>query len=891
MEWIKKVNRYLHNDAVSLHNRMFMLISGVAILCSMVTSVFVMILMDLVLGVLMLVSCLVGVGLIAWGYRMHKLEIVAVIICGALSIIGMPYLYFSQGGATSDVMIGYVIVALYITLVLPGKSRTVMRVLLAASCAICVFYDFYRTYQVLPTVSFFTYLRPFLITVLLCTVTSAMAGFQNRLFFDETERSEKRRKEIERLSASQNQFFSSMSHEIRTPINTIIGLNEMILREDVSEEVAEDAANIQSASKLLLSIINDILDMSKFESGQMHLSEASYHPGDMLSDVVGMLWLRAKEKGLEFHVNVAPDIPYELYGDEVRIKQILINIVNNAIKYTKEGSVTLSIQCGERDGNMVHIQYSVSDTGMGIKKEDIPYLFTAFKRVDEDSNRHIEGTGLGLSIVKQFVDLMNGTVTVNSVYTKGSTFIIDIPQRIESNKEIGNLEIESKHRMNERMAYHQKFEAPDARVLVVDDNASNIMVVNKLLRDTKIQIDNAASGAEALERTVDKEYHVILMDHMMPEMDGIECHRQIRNQTGGRCRESRIVALTANAGSDVQALYAREGFDGYIVKPISGDLLERELYRLLPRELVIAVGKEEEIATETTEWMHSDMKKKPILITTESVADLPDALIKKYGILMLPHMVKTEEGVFRDGKEIETNGLLQYMENEERKVDTIAPTVAEHETFFADALSGANNVIHISISSKIAKSGCPAAVEAASVFDNVFVVDTGHLSSGQGLMVLTACKMAEEGKSVPEILRALKSYRSLTRTSFVVDNMDFLARAGQIPVGMAKLIKAFSLHPMLSMRNGNLGVGGVYMGSRERAWKKYIRRSLLLPDKIDRDMLFVTYVGITKKEMEFIEEEIRKYADFKTICFQKASPAIAVNCGPGTFGLLYQIYD
>ena len=251
--------------------------------------------------------------------------------------------------------------------------------------------------------------------------------------------SEAQKKELEGLSQAQNTFFSSMSHEIRTPINTIIGLNEMILREEISDEVAQDAANIQSAGKMLLHLINDILDMSKLESGQMEIVNSTYNTADMLSDIVGMLWIRAQDKGLKFSVEVEPSLPSQLVGDEMRIRQVLINILNNAIKYTKEGSVKLSIQCENKGSNTSKIIYTVSDTGMGIRKENIPHLFDAFKRMDEDKNKYIEGTGLGLSIVKQLVDMMNGTITVNSIYMKGSTFIIEIPQEIADDTEVGDI--------------------------------------------------------------------------------------------------------------------------------------------------------------------------------------------------------------------------------------------------------------------------------------------------------------------------------------------------------------------------------------------------------------------------------------------------------------------
>ena len=889
MKLKNKVIESLANSKLSIHNRMFLLTSAIAIIFWFVASVATIFVAGMKLGLPMLAGSLLILGLVYCGYYYKRMDHVALIISAFISVVCLPVAYFmAEIYGMIPVMLGYVVISLYITVVLPRGRRRAMLSILALSLAGCMIYDYNNTRILDPGPSPAAYIYTFITTSFICALVSMIVGLQIRLFLEEAANSDRQREEIERLNQSQNNFFSSMSHEIRTPINTIIGLNEMILREDVSDEVAEDAANIQSASKLLLNLINDILDMSKFESGQMTLNEDNYHPGDMLSEIVGMLWLRAKEKGLEFHVRVAPDVPAELFGDEVRIKQVLINVINNAIKYTKEGSVTLTIECGERNGNMLHVVYSVADTGMGIKKEDIPYLFTAFKRVDENSNKHIEGTGLGLAIVKQFVELMEGTVTVNSVYTKGSTFIIDIPQRVVNEDKIGDIDVEARHRITNRLQYHQKFEAPEARVLVVDDNASNILVVNKLLRDTKVKIDTASSGAEALAKTVNREYHVILMDHLMPEMDGIECHRQILTQPGGRCRESKIVALTANAGADMQALYAKEGFDGYLVKPVSGEMLERELLRLLPRDLVITTGDEEEIVEETMQWMHTAQRKRNVLITTESVADLPKEICDKYGIVVVPHMVRTEEGIFRDGQEIETKGLLSYMEDPDKKVQTVPPNVTEMEAFFADALTKANNVIHISISSKATGSGCPIAIEAANSFDNVTVIDSGHLSSGQGIMAIEAAKMAEQGKNPKEIVKYVKSIKNDIHTSFIVDNLDFMARAEQISKKVAKTTRAFTVHPMVILRGGDMGVGNLFFGARKKAWQRYIAYALKHDDRIVHDILFVTYVGLTKRDTDYIREEIEKRAKFEKIYFQKASPAIAVNCGAGTFGLLYK---
>ncbi|MCR5650631.1 MAG: DegV family EDD domain-containing protein [Lachnospiraceae bacterium] len=698
-------------------------------------------------------------------------------------------------------------------------------------------------------------------------------------------------KEIEELYAARNSFFSNLSHEIRTPINTIIGMNEMNLREDVSDEVRENSLCIESAGKMLLHLVNDILDMSKIESGQMKLLPAEYQTGRMLSDIVNMFWKTAKDKNLEFSVAVADDLPSALIGDEVRIKQILINILNNAVKYTDSGSVTLSIRARrDGEGNAV-MSYTVSDTGIGIKKENLPYLFTAFSRMDEEKTKNIEGTGLGLSIVKSLVDMMGGKITVNSVYTKGTTFVIEIPQRVADDAYLGEVDLEMRSRNIHRSDYHQSFEAPDANVLIVDDTPENMLAAEKLLRATKVNVFCAANGREALAMTLEKHFHVIFMDHFMPDMDGIECARKIRNQTGGFCRDSKIVALTVNAGNEAAALYMREGFDGYIEKPVTGIRLERELRRNLPHDLLKITGSSDEILEDSMSWIKDHEKKSMTVVTTESVADLPDALIAKFGILVIPHMVRTPDGVFRDGNEIDQNGVLSYMADENAVVLTEVPDVEMHEVFFADALKHADNVVHISVSGKVAHSGYHAAMEASKAFDNVTVVDSGHLSSGQGLLVLSACKMALEGAGPSEIAENLEKMRDHINTGFIVDGLEYMARNRQVSYRVAAITRAFMIRPVLVLKKGIIGVGGVFLGSRETAWKRYINSTLKNPESIDRTILLVTYVGLNQNDIEKIRKMVEKRMKFEEIFFQKASPSVAVNCGPGTFGLLFARKD
>ncbi|MCR5701665.1 MAG: DegV family EDD domain-containing protein [Lachnospiraceae bacterium] len=880
-------NRIIESD-LELHDKLFVLLSGVALLALIIIFFVGIIIGETGTDLLMLGGAILIAGLLSmFAIVKRKIGIMAGLFSFIIVFFLLPVTFFTGGAIFGGGPLWFVFAILFISLTLRRKVKLIFLHALIFVSAAC--YAFAYKYPSYVTSHDYTmaYLDSFISLLLIMSSISIMITFVTKLYTLENEKAEARKKEIEELNASQNHFFSSMSHEIRTPINTIIGLNEMILREDVSAEVAEDAANIQSASKMLLHLINDILDMSKLESGKMQLNMDSYNIGDMLSDVVGMLWIRAKDKGLEFHVDLEPDMPSGYLGDEVRIKQILINVINNSIKYTKTGSVTLSIQCAKQDNGMANVIFTVTDTGIGIKKENIPYLFTAFKRVEEDRNKYIEGTGLGLSIVKQFVDMMGGKITVNSVYTKGSTFIIEIPQKIVDEESVGEFGLENRAAMQMRETYHRSFEAPSARVLVVDDNASNLMVVKKLLRDTLVKIDTVESGKEALEKTLEIEYNVIFMDHMMPEMDGIECLKKIRAQAGGRCKQSKIVALTANSGADNQQLYVREGFDGYLLKPISGEAIEQELYRQLPREMVVVSDDDAAILEESTAWMQKHNKKTDVVITTESVADIPKSLLKKHNIAVIPYLVETEAGLFEDGFEIESHGLISYMNRDNNLAWTKAPSVDEHEAFFAEQLAKANNVIHMSISKKVNNSGCEIAMEAAGIFENVTVFDTGNLSSGQGIMVLEACRMAEEGMPVDKILANLERMKSKIHSNFIVDNMDYLAKSGQVGEYLSSIAKAFNVHPVMLLHNGKMSVGGFYFGSRERAWRKYINRMVNKMSTADKKYLFVTYVGLSQKDIEEIRSIIANRLNFENVYFQKASPAIAVNCGPETFGLLY----
>ncbi len=836
------------------------------------------------------VSALVFGIIVLLSLRFHKASLGGIVIASLMIVLMIPANFFHFGGIAGGAPLWFTNYLLYVALIIKGKFRNFFAVLGVAVFAACTVLtilkpEWVRTYSDKE--------RSYIIIASAAAVgfmVFAMVGFCMYILREKIEHSEEQAKEIAELNAAQNRFFSSMSHEIRTPINTIIGLNEMILREDTSPEIREDAENIQAASKMLLQTINDILDMSKFESGEMELTNSAYRTGDMLSDIVGMLWIRAREKNLEFRVDIAPDLPEELSGDEVRIKQILINVLNNGIKYTEKGSVTLQIQCERQEGNRVKMTYIVTDTGIGIKKENIPYLFTAFKRVDEEKNRYIEGTGLGLSIVKQLVDLMKGTISVNSVYTKGTTFVIELPQTIVSNAPIGEMRASRKNLSVEKKEYRQSFEAPEANVLVVDDTAANLMVVKKLLRDTKVRLTTASSGAEALEKTLDTAFHVILMDHMMPEMDGIECMHRIRAQAGGRSNEAKIIALTANAGGDMKANYAHEGFDGYLLKPVSGNDLERELIHALPPDLVHITNNDSTILEESVAWISDHQKKIPIAVTTESLADVPKSLAEKYGIAIISNKIITKDGLFRDGIDLDTRGLINYLQDnmDSDSVKDRAPDVPEYQEFFAQALDHANHVIHIAISRKVSKRGFKAANEAAEVFDNVTIFESCNLSAGQGLMAIEASRMAKEGKTVEEILAALEILRNRVTTTFVAGNIDYLVRAKLISAGLGNIVKSLMINPVLKVKNGMLKPSRVCIGSREKVWKKFIKATFDTLVPIDRSELFIAHVGLTHQELETIKKLVGQYVQFKVIYCKEVSTTIAVNCGDGSFGFIFK---
>lgn len=398
----------------------------------------------------------------------------------------------------------------------------------------------------------------------------------------------------EKANRAKSDFLANMSHEIRTPINTIMGMNEMVIRETGEEKVREYAQNIENASKNLLNLINDILDFSKIESGKMELVKAEYHASILLSNLSNMIGVKANQKGLDFQVEVAPDIPELLYGDEGRVRQILGNLLNNAVKYTKLGSVRFLVSWQQREetswGTLV---VAVQDTGIGIKEEDKSKLFHDFERLDLQKNRNVEGTGLGLAITHRLVTKMKGYMKMESEYGKGSVFTVYLPQEYRTEETIGDFKQKYEDFLHSREHYQESFTAPGARILVVDDNQMNLTVVERLLCKTKMQITLCRSGEECLAAIRKQHYDVVLLDHMMPDMDGIETLQEAQKLSDNQCRDTPFIALTANAIVGAKELYRESGFTDYLSKPVDVARLEQMLRSYIPKEKIISPGKED----------------------------------------------------------------------------------------------------------------------------------------------------------------------------------------------------------------------------------------------------------------------------------------------------------
>lgn len=469
-----------------------------------------------------------------------------------------------------------------------GNNR--MTAATAASCSVCVILtgiwrnidgtDTDRYYVVQEVV---ISLGIIFMSLIVAEIVNSLITEQNHRLLDALRKEKRSQQEDEAANMAKSSFLANMSHEIRTPINAILGMNEMILREEKDPAIRGYAGNIQASGNSLLSIVSDVLDISKIESGKLEIIPVDYEVNSLISDCCNMAACRAKAKELELLVECADNVPMKLCGDETHIRQIIMNLLTNAVKYTEKGTVKLIVSGRFTDGGFV-LKVDVSDTGIGIAEENLPQLFTQFQRFDLQRNRNIEGTGLGLSIVKRLCDLMSGTITARSVLGSGSTFTVELPQKVVDSTPCGGVNLN--YSAGAEHEYHHSFEAPEAKILAVDDLPVNLLVIANLLKETRIKIDTAGSGRECLDKCSQQKYDLILMDHMMPEMDGVQTFEKLHGDKSSPNFETPVIMLTANALAGMREQYMDVGFADYVSKPVRGAKLEEAIRRNLPESLI-----------------------------------------------------------------------------------------------------------------------------------------------------------------------------------------------------------------------------------------------------------------------------------------------------------------
>lgn len=475
-----------------------------------------------------------------------------------------------------------------------GNNR--MTAATAASCSVCVILtgiwrnidgtDTDRYYVVQEVV---ISLGIIFVSLIVAGIVNSLITEQNHRLLDALRKEKRSQQEAEAANMAKSSFLANMSHEIRTPINAILGMNEMILREEKDPAIRGYAGNIQASGNSLLSIVSDVLDISKIESGKLEIIPVDYEVNSLISDCCNMAAGRAKAKELELLVECADNVPMKLCGDETHIRQIIMNLLTNAVKYTEKGTVKLIVSGRFTDGGFV-LKVDVSDTGIGIAEENLPQLFTQFQRFDLQRNRNIEGTGLGLSIVKRLCDLMSGTITARSVLGSGSTFTVELPQKVVDSTPCGGVNLN--YSAGAEHEYHHSFEAPEAKILAVDDLPVNLLVIANLLKETRIKIDTAGSGRECLDKCSQQKYDLILMDHMMPEMDGVQTFEKLHGDKTSPNFETPVIMLTANALAGMREQYMDVGFADYVSKPVRGAKLEEAIRRNLPESLIKSASPE-----------------------------------------------------------------------------------------------------------------------------------------------------------------------------------------------------------------------------------------------------------------------------------------------------------
>lgn len=534
--------------------------------------------------------CAFAVGLLAYSIRTGRYQRCYLLTVIVIFMAGFSVMFFVGGGYLGGMPLFFIFAVVFTAFLIEGRSLAVLIALelciYSADILLAYFFPQFVIWHASRTDIAIDFVVCTIVVALSLSASTVLEVSQYRLQQRELERA---RREAEEASRAKGAFLANMSHEIRTPLNIILGMNEIVQRETNSPEVRECADHIQAASELLQGLVGDVLDMSRIESGKMELVSEVYRTGDLIATLSLVGEARCQKKGLSFRVDADKSLSPLLRGDVRHIQQIGANFLSNAAKYTQRGGVTLTVSQKPGAGpEEVLLCIRVADTGVGIAPEALPTLFDAFTRADLSAHRNIEGSGLGLAIAKELTERMGGRIFVESAYGTGSAFWVELPQAVA----------QAAAQTAPAPVAERTFTAPEGRVLAVDDNAENLFVIRSLLRRTRVRVDTAQSGREAVEAVRSGRYHVILLDYMMPEMDGVETLRQLRALPGF---DTPAVALTADAVAGTERMLLDAGFSAYAAKPVTGERLERLLLDYLPPELVTAVELERTDAAETAE--------------------------------------------------------------------------------------------------------------------------------------------------------------------------------------------------------------------------------------------------------------------------------------------------
>lgn len=591
--------------------------------------------------------------LLFYAYKSGRYQFCYVVTIIMIFLMMFPYLFFKSGGYKGGMVSFYIFGILFTVFMLEGKVMffTAFTEMVVYISTIMI------AYQNPQMVVWFSSEKEVVMDLLIgfCASSISVAAVMYlhfRMYNKQQEILEEARIEAQSANKAKSAFLANMSHEIRTPINVMLGMNEMILRESESEEIRQYAKSIERSGSYLISLINNILDISRIESGKMEIEEGKYELRQLLDEVMLIAEKQAEQKSLKMNLIFDKTLPAYLIGDVIHIKQILLNLINNAVKYTKEGQIDIKVSKNAEETKLI---FEVKDTGIGIKEENLPILFDAFMRVDSKKNKKIKGTGLGLAIAKQLAEQMDGMIWVESVYGKGSSFFVQLPMKKVSDGKISNVEWKETDERKRR-----SFVAPQAKILIVDDNPENLMVTRSLLKRTAVFVDTAASGEECVHKVRQNVYDLILLDYMMPQMDGIDTIRELKKDVQFHIP---VIALTADVTKGIEQTFLREGFCAYLSKPVMWSKLEDLLMKYLRDNLVFIredLKEEQKIKDEEFKQLKGQLKENDIKI--EEGLRLLDGDFMQYRKLM---------EFFTEYQEEYMRQMQQLMTQKEVKVDEI----------------------------------------------------------------------------------------------------------------------------------------------------------------------------------------------------------------------------